>query len=236
MREALAERARILKLAPHLVRIEPFLFPLFGRPVLTRGFYQAGMTLYDVLGAHRDGGWHRRRSVGATLGHAPALRRKGLRGGLVFHDAVHDDARYVLSVARTAELAGGGRRDPGGRRVADRGERARRRRAGPRRAWRRHRGRPCPRRRRRDRRLGGRPASPLRGGSTPILPSRGTHLVVRRERIPSDIGLTIRVPGKVVFLVPWPRHWLIGTTDNAYDGPIDRPHASPDEVAELIAR
>ena len=68
-----------------------------------------------------------------------------------------------------------------------------------------------------------------------ILPSRGSHLLVRRDRIPSDIGLTIRVPGKVVFLVPWPGHWIIGTTDNAYEGPIDRPQASAAEVTELIA-
>lgn len=234
VREALAERARILKIAPHLVRMESFLFPLFGTPVLTRGFYQAGMTLYDVLGARRGGGWHRHRSVGATLGHAPALRRRGLRGGLVFHDAVHDDARFVLSVARTAELAGGvvatrtrveslfeenGR--VAGARIRDGlggGTAVVRARVivdatG---AW------------------AADPASPLAGGSTRILPSQGSHLVVRRERIPSDIGLTIRVPGKVVFLVPWPRHWLIGTTDAPYEGPIDRPHASPGEVAELL--
>ena len=37
-------------------------------------------------------------------------------------------------------------------------------------------------------------------------------------RIPNQIGLTIRVPGKIVFLVPWPDHWLIGTTDAAVRG------------------
>jgi glycerol-3-phosphate dehydrogenase len=78
------------------------------------------------------------------------------------------------------------------------------------------------------------PSSPLSGG-TRLLPSRGAHLVVPRERIPSDVGLTIRVPGKVVFLVPWPHYWLIGTTDAPYDGPIDRPTAGHDEVDELLA-
>jgi glycerol-3-phosphate dehydrogenase len=234
VREALAERARILRLAPHLVRSEAFLFPLFGRRIVTRSFYQSGMTLYDVLGARRDGGWHRHRSTAETLAHAPALRRTRLRGGLVFHDAVHDDARYVLSVARTAELAGGvvATRaavekliEENGRVVGARirdgiggGTAVVRARVivdaiG---AW------------------AADPGSPLRGGSTAILPSRGSHLVIRRERIPSNVGLTIRVPGKVVFLVPWPRHWLIGTTDAAYDGPIDRPNASGDEVTELL--
>jgi len=50
VREALTERSRILHLAPHLVTIEPLLFPLFGFPIATRVFYQTGMTLYDVLG------------------------------------------------------------------------------------------------------------------------------------------------------------------------------------------
>ena len=234
VREALAERARIVRLAPHLVRVEPFLFPLFGRPVVTRGFYESGMTLYDLFGASRDGGRHRHRSVAATIAHAPALRRQRLRGGLVFHDAVHDDARYALAVARTAEIAGGfvatraavealveenGRVT--GLRVRDRvsgGQVVVRARAivdatG---AW------------------AADPASPLSGGSTRLLPSQGSHVIVRRERIPSDIGLTIRVPGKVVFLVPWPRHWIIGTTDAPYDGPIDRPAASAAEVRELL--
>ena len=41
----------------------------------------------------------------------------------------------------------------------------------------------------------------------------------------TQMGLTIRVPGKIVFLVPWPDHWLIGTTDAPYEGPAARPSA-----------
>jgi glycerol-3-phosphate dehydrogenase len=48
-------------------------------------------------------------------------------------------------------------------------------------------------------------------------------------------GLTIRVPGRVVFLIPWPDYWLIGTTDAPYDGRPDRPGASGDEVDQLLA-
>ena len=51
--------------------IEPLLFPLFGWPIATRAFYQAGMTLYDVLGARQDGGWHRHLSADEVLAHAP---------------------------------------------------------------------------------------------------------------------------------------------------------------------
>jgi len=235
VRDALAERSRLLRLAPHLVRIEPLLFPLYGRRGVTRAFYQSGMTLYDLLGARRDGGWHRHLSTAETLERTPALRPAGLRGALVYHDGVEDDARYALAVARTAKQAGAtvvtraaaeGLIEESGRVVGARV---------------------------RDGVGGGvievrartvvdatgvwaaDPSAPLFGGSTPIVPSRGAHLVVRRDRIPSSVGLTIRVPGKVVFLVPWPGHWLIGTTDAPYHGPIDRPTAGADEVDELLA-
>ena len=235
VREALAERSRILHLAPHLVTIQPLLFPLFGWPVATRVFYQSGMTLYDILGARRDGGWHRHLSVDEVLAHVPAMHRSRLRGGLLFHDGVEDDARYTLAVARTAQAEGatvvtraraeslieeagrvvgarvcddlsGASLDVRARVVVDATG-----------VW------------------GADPASPLSGGTTRLLPSRGAHLVVARDRIPSDVGLTIRVPGKVVFLVPWPHFWLIGTTDAPYGGPIDRPMAGHDEVDELLA-
>ena len=235
VREALKERSRILYLAPHLVTIEPLLFPLFGLPVATRVFYQTGMTLYDVLGARRDGGWHRHLSVPEVLAHAPAIRRSGLRGGLMFHDGVEDDARYTLAVARSAQEDGAtivtraraeDLIEEGGRVVGARicdgltGETQEIRARAVVDAtgvW------------------GADPASPMAGGSTRLLPSRGAHLVVPRSRIQSDVGLTIRVPGKVVFLVPWPHFWLVGTTDAPYDGPIDRPTAGTDEVDELLA-
>ena len=50
VREALAERRVLVRLAPHLVRIEPFVFPLYGGP-LTRPFYDAGLTLYPTCQA-----------------------------------------------------------------------------------------------------------------------------------------------------------------------------------------
>ena len=107
VREALSERSRLLTLAPHLVKIEPLLFPIYGIPFASKAFYDAGLTLYDVLGARHDGGWHRRLSRADTLDLAPTLHRDGLRGGLVYHDGVEDDARYTLAVARTAIAAGG---------------------------------------------------------------------------------------------------------------------------------
>ena len=235
VREALAERSRLLALAPHLVRIEPLLFPIYGIPFLSKAFYDAGLTLYDLLGARHDGGWHRRLSRAETLDLAPTLRTGGLRGGLLYHDAVEDDARYTLAVARTAMAAGGvaltrvratgTRSDATGaievlqaadlltgaeleiptRAVIDATG-----------VW------------------AAEPDHPFGAGSLRILPSRGAHLVVPRSRIPNKTGLTIRVPGKIVFLVPWPDHWLIGTTDAPFEGPAARPSAAGWEVDKLL--
>lgn len=234
--EALGERSRMLHLAPHLVRLESFLFPVFGWPFLHQAFYGAGLFLYDLLGARREGGFARHRTRRGTLEIAPSLRREGLRGGIVYHDGIEDDARYTLAVLRTANARGAvhatraratGLIEENGRVVGvtvrdlvdDRSFEVR----APRvidatGVW------------------SAQPDGPLNGeGSAKLRPSQGAHLVVRRERIPSRFAVTMRVPGKVVFLVPWPDHWLIGTTDNAFDGPPDRPSARSDEVDEILA-
>jgi len=57
---------------------------------------------------------------------------------------------------------------------------------------------------------------------------------VPRDRIPNKTGLTIRVPGKVVFLVPWPDFWLIGTTDAPFEGPPEHPSAAGWEIDRLL--
>jgi len=237
VREALAERSRLLTLAPHLVRLEPLLFPIYGTPYLSKAFYDIGLTLYDVLGARHDGGWHRRLARAETFELAPTLQRKGLRGGLLYHDGVEDDARYTLAVARTAQAAGGvaltriratglGSAHAAGSVMVLRAsdltsgadlEISTRAVVDATGVW------------------AAEPEHPLGSGSLRTLPSRGAHLVVPRDRIPNRTGLTIRVPGKVVFLVPWQEHWLIGTTDSFFEGPAARPTADGWEVDRLLA-
>src|SRR5215216_5774318 len=59
VREALAERSRLLYLAPHLVRLEAFLFPIYGWPIVHHAFYGSGILIYDLLGSRHDGGFAR---------------------------------------------------------------------------------------------------------------------------------------------------------------------------------
>ena len=238
VREALTERRRLLRNAAHLVSLEPLLFPIYGIPYLSKAFYDAGLTLYDLLGARHDGGWHRRLDAAESLEIVPSLRRKGLRGGLLYHDGMEDDARFTIAVLRTAlaaeteplavtrvraiglrtdprsgvldairarDLLGGGELEIRTRAVVDATG-----------VW------------------AADVEHPFASPSMRLLPSRGAHLVVPRERIPASAGVTIRVPGKIVFLVPWPDHWLIGTTDAPFHGPPDRPAADGWEVDQLL--
>ena len=237
--EALEERRRLLRNAPHLVALEPQLFPVYGLPFIHRAFYDAGLTLYDILGARHDGGWHRRLSVAGATEIWPSLRRHRLQGGLLYHDGVEDDARFALAVLRTALAA---ESSP----VAVTRVRATGMTAGP--------GAGQVRTVHARDLLGGTDLDirtravvdatgvwaadaehPFASPSMRLLPSRGAHLVVRRERIPASTGLTIRVPGRVVFFIPWPDHWLIGTTDAPYEGSPDQVSASAAEVDELLA-
>src|SRR3712207_3987361 len=104
--EALQERSRLVRtIAPHLVHPLPFLLPLTAA-VWQRGYYGAGVALYDVLGAamgaDRGIPAHRHLSRRATLAAFPGLRPDAVRGAIRYWDAQVDDARHTLAVVRTA--------------------------------------------------------------------------------------------------------------------------------------
>jgi glycerol-3-phosphate dehydrogenase len=241
VREALAERARLLRLAPHLVRLEAFLFPLYGPPVITRAFYEAGITLYDLLGSRRSGGWHRHLDLDETLDYAPDIVTRNLRGSLLYHDGMEDDARFTLAVVRTAQARFGQHAVAVTRVRASAPHRSGSRRSDPiagavvedrltgatfairanavldaTGVW------------------GALPDRPFGPGSFEVLPARGAHIVIPRDRIRARGGMTLRIPGRVAFLVPWPRHWIVGTTDKPHTGPVDRIAATAEDVDEIL--
>jgi glycerol-3-phosphate dehydrogenase len=236
--EALDERARLMRLAPHLVRLEPFLFPIYGWPLIHQGFYGAGILLYDLLGSRHGAGFARHMRPDAAIEFAPQLRRKGLQAGIQYHDGVEDDARFALAVVRTALETGPGavaatrvRAEAplieGGRAV---GVRARDLATGAEldiRAarvvdatgvWAAH----------PEERFASVP------GAERTVPSRGAHIVIRRDRLQARGGMTLRIPGRVVFVIPWPDRWIIGTTDHEDERPPARPTALDEDVDELL--
>src|SRR5215467_8117189 len=227
VREALTERALLLqRIAPHLVRPVPFLFP-FTHHGWERAYIGAGVSLYDLLGVTRGQvrglPVHRQLTRRSALRLAPALRKSALTGGLQYWDAQVDDARYVIDLIRTAAGYGG--------RVASRTQVTGFLREGERvtgvRAVDLESGAELRIRAQQvvnatgvwtdeiQAMVGGR-------GTINVRASKGVHLVVPRDRIHSGTGIILRTPLSVLFVIPWGRHWIIGTTDT--DWSLDKAH------------
>src|SRR4051812_50183273 len=110
VREALRERGLILtRLAPHLARPVPFLYPLQHRG-WERLYAGSGVLLYDTLGLlsgrARGVPFHRHLSRHGARRIVPALKKDALVGAIQYYDAQVDDARHTLVVARTAAAYG----------------------------------------------------------------------------------------------------------------------------------
>jgi glycerol-3-phosphate dehydrogenase len=76
-------------------------------------------------------------------------------------------------------------------------------------------------------------------GQFHVRASKGVHLVVPRDRIQSTLGMILRTEKSVLFVIPWGRHWILGTTDT--DWHLDKAHpaataADIDYILEHINR
>jgi glycerol-3-phosphate dehydrogenase len=223
VREALRERELMLtRIAPHLVRPVPFLYPLTSRG-WERPYVTAGLTLYDTMGGARSTPRHRQLTRTGALKLAPALKREALTGGLLYYDAQADDARHTLTTVRTAAAYGATVLNSA--RVVDllrAGERV----------------------------VGATVEDVETGaqvdvsssvvinctgvwtddlqamaggrGRFHVRASKGVHIVVPRDRIASETGLILRTEKSVLFVIPWNTHWIIGTTDTDWE--LDRAH------------
>ncbi len=243
--ENLRERQRLLENAPFLVRPLPFLVPLFGRDgvaskALVKG-YSTALRIYDLSGGWRIGRRHRRISRDQALAHLPTLNTDRLVAGFLYYDARGDDARVALTIAKTAADYGADvatyarcvdiHHDDAGRAngviahdfVADAtftiSTRAVVNATG---VW----------------------ADEVfslaeHTASHRITPAKGVHVSVPRDRLPADVAAVLNVPGgrRSVFVVPFEEadYTYIGTTDTAYDGDLDEPYCTPEDVDYLLA-
>ncbi|WP_323378916.1 glycerol-3-phosphate dehydrogenase/oxidase [Streptomyces smaragdinus] len=239
VREALKERGLLTdRIAPHLVKPVPFLYPLQHRG-WERLYAGSGVALYDAMSMARGHGRgmpvHRHLSRSKALRVAPCLRKDALVGALQYYDAQMDDARYVATLVRTAASYGAhvanrarvvGFLREGGRVVGARVQ---------------------------DLELGGEfevraqqvvnatgvwtdetQAMVGERGQFHVRASKGIHLVVPRDRIHSTTGLILRTEKSVLFVIPWGRHWIVGTTDTEWDLDKANPAASSADIDYLL--
>ncbi|HEY2302413.1 MAG TPA: glycerol-3-phosphate dehydrogenase/oxidase [Acidimicrobiales bacterium] len=237
--EALAERQRLLGNAPHLVTRLPFLIPLFGNDgVIHQGIartYSSALWLYDLTGGLRIGERHRRLSGPQALADFPALDTRRLIAGFRYWDAWADDARLSLTIARTAVSRYGAVAANYAPVVALRTDECQRvcgatlddgteikattvvNACG---VW----------------------SDQLRAldtnetGGASLRPAKGIHLTFRADRLPTVTAAVLPVPGdrRTIFVVPWGDFTYVGTTDTDYDGSLETPQCTPEDVAYLL--
>lgn len=245
--QGLRERQRLMRIAPHLVRPLPHVIPIFRSErgtAVTRAAAKAvgsALWMYDLAGGVRIGKLHRRLRAADMLERVPALAPEHVIGGFLYYDARADDARLTLSIIRTAALDHGAvvanyvqvrgiapERDDDGAMVVELCEQ-----------------------------IGGAAlharanvvinatgiwADDVRAldeGEHPraLRPAKGVHIAVPAEKLPTTVAvvLPVRSDRRSVFAVPWGAHTYIGTTDTDYDGPLDDPHCTAEDVEYLLA-
>ena len=239
VREALHERGLLTQhIAPHLIRPVQFLYPLTHRG-WERPYVGAGVLLYDTMGtaggSSRGLPHHRHLSKRRALREAPCMRPDSLTGAVQYWDAQVDDARHTMMVVRTAVAFG---------------------------ALAANRTRVQAFLREGERVTGARVVDLETGtefdvrakqvinatgvwtdetqqladtrGQFHVRASKGVHLVVPRDRLQSNTGLILRTATSVLFVIPWGRHWIIGTTDTDWNLDLAHPAASARDIDYLL--
>ncbi|WP_159801052.1 glycerol-3-phosphate dehydrogenase/oxidase [Arthrobacter zhaoguopingii] len=239
VQEALKERGLLIqRIAPHLVRPVPFLYPL-GKRFVERPYVGAGIALYDALsigGGHSRGvPFHKHLTRRGTLRAAPSLKKDAMVGSIRYYDAQVDDARYVVNMTRTAVHYGAhaanrvtvvnflreGERVVGaqvkdqetGEEFSIRAKQV----VNATGVW-----------------TDETQAMVTDRGQLKVRASKGIHLVVPRDRFQSTVGLILRTEKSVLFVIPWGRHWIIGTTDTKWDLDKAHPAASSQDIDYIL--
>jgi glycerol-3-phosphate dehydrogenase len=227
--EALRERGLIIgELAPHLARALPFLYPLQHR-VWERPYVGSGILIYDAMALASPAGVrgrlprHKHLTRRGALKIAPSLRKDALVGAVQYYDGQVDDARHTMNIARTAahfgalvatrsrvvgflregeRVTGALVRDLESDRTVEVHARQVINATG---VW-----------------TDETQALVAARGQFHVRASKGVHLVVPKDRIHSEAALILRTEKSVLFVIPWGRHWIIGTTDTDWE--LDKAH------------
>lgn len=246
--QALRERKRLRRNAPHLVSVLPFMIPILTKDgVVSRKISRAlgsAMWMYDLTGGWRIGKIHRRLRADTAFRHLPTMPRQKLASAYLYYDAEADDARLVVAVLRTAADQGAV--------IANRCAVTTIESASPTEhvvtvtdtltqkkitvrtktvvnatgVW----------------------ADDVRAldekiHPDTIRPAKGVHLTIPWEKVRNDIAVVIPVPKdrRSLFVVPWIsngdgtyRYTYIGTTDTDYTGPVNDPQCTKDDITYVL--
>jgi len=235
VRKGLTERKFLLQNAPHLTRPLALLTPCHAWT--ERFYYGTGLKMYDALAGRDNLADSHQLSTDEALALIPTLRRETLRGAVLYSDGQLDDARFALALAKTAAASGATvlnhvRAVQFGKPVDDALQTLRVR----------------------DELTGeifgvdsrvfvnatGTAADHVRHLANPTLPprmraSKGAHLILPKTLLGGDTALLVPKTddGRVIFVIPWQDHVLVGTTDTEAE-PTGEPVLLETEVTYLL--
>ncbi len=236
VREALRERAILLKNAPHVVHKQGFIIPCYG--TWEKLYYGFGMKVYDMLAGQHGIGRSRMLNRGEVLDRLSNIDQKKLRGGVLYYDGQFDDTRLLIDILRTAESHGAvvlnytrvtsiTKNEVGaitGVEFEDTESKT-------------------------DHSVSTRTVinatgafcSEIQKMSDPdtkpaVTYSQGVHLVVERRFLPGNQALLIpkTSDGRVLFCIPWNDRVLLGTTDTPVENPESEPRALVREIDFIL--
>ncbi len=239
VREALRERAALLKNAPQVA--QPLAFVVPGYKAWEPGWYGMGLKLYDALAGRHGLGATRWMSAAQTAALLPGARQEGLRGGVLYWDGQFDDARLAVLLARTAaargatvlnhlavtalrhqrgQVRGLALRDSIGGETFEVEAGCVVNAAG---VW-------------VDAVRGMERTAGQAAPQAMVAPSQGVHLVVDRAFLPGQHALMVprTADGRVLFAVPWMGKTLLGTTDTPREDLAAEPRPFTHEVDFIL--
>ena len=233
--EALKERGIMRKNAPHLVQDLSFVIPSYDW--WNSPFYGIGLKIYDMMAGKLGLGPSTLLERDETIELIPNVKKKGLRGGVIYHDGQFDDARMAVSLAQTAENHGASVLNYVGVKALVKDG---------------------------DMITGVQAQDGLSGeefeiaakvvinatgvfsdqiiqmdqaGSRKlIVPSQGVHIVLDNSFLkgPHAIMVPHTSDGRVLFAVPWNGYVVVGTTDTQIEQPLEEPIALEEEIDFIL--
>ena len=233
--EALKERGIMRKNAPHLVQDLSFVIPSYDW--WNSPFYGIGLKIYDMMAGNLGLGPSTLLDRQETIDLIPNVKKKGLRGGVIYHDGQFDDARMAISLAQTAENHGASLINYCGvTSLVKEGDMITGVTA-------------------KDEFSGEEFSISAKvvinatgvfsdqiiqmdqpGSRKLIVPSQGVHIVLDKSFLngPHAIMVPHTTDGRVLFAVPWNDYVVVGTTDTLIEQTLEEPIALEEEIAFIL--
>ena len=229
VRDSSHEKMILHRIAPHLARAMPFIFPTYRGTSWKRWKLSIGVKIYDLLCGKSNLGSSSSLNANKTLALLPGLRKENLTGAVRYFDGLTQDARLVLDSLRSSAAHGAYVANHVEFKGADRsGDRWHCQLQGS------ESGASITAESRIVINAAGAWASRFPQSKVKLRLTKGVHLIIDRDRLPVPETVVMTEGPRILFAIPWGQRVILGTTDTDYDGPLEHPTCEPQDVQYIL--